>query len=265
MSKEIMVPGSATLIKPPDNYAEQEIPVFDLINKKWIIKKDDFWRPEIIEKSYNSGMYYNEFPCVPYYDDIKALGSSKFNKNIPRLLNSSLHYYYLCQRMKVINLRIINVLTIHKKLIPVVDPMTHIYYNSEIEIIIYLMKLSIDDIISMTYVNKYYEDVVENHNIAIDSIGRLITENKKHGNEKTEIKRLINFDKHQEIITIINDIHNGFKHDVFNSEAALEIGLDYPIVSAIIKKNSNFNIMEYHRHDLGQLVIGFSKFINDNL
>jgi hypothetical protein len=137
ISKEIIVPGSATLIKPPDNYAEYEIPVFDLINEKWDIKKDDFWRPEIIEKSYNSGMYYNEFPCVPYYDDIKTLGSPKFNKNIPRLLNSSLHYYYLCQRMKVINLRIINVLNIHKKLMPVTDPMTLIYYNSEIEIIIY--------------------------------------------------------------------------------------------------------------------------------
>jgi hypothetical protein len=167
--------------------------------------------------------------------------------------------------MKVINLRIINVLNIHKKLIPVTDPVTLIYYNSEIEIIIYLMKLSIDDIISMTYVNKFYENVVENHKIAVDSIGRLIAENKKYVNEKTEIKRIIKFDIHQEIITIINDIHNGFKHDIFNSEATLEIGLNYPIVSAIIKKNNNFNIMEYHKHDLGQLVIGFSKFINDNL
>jgi hypothetical protein len=236
-----------------------------LNNKKWCIKKDDFWRPKVIEKSYNSGMYYNEFPCVSYYDDIKALGSSKFNKNIPRLLNSSLHYSYICQRMKVINLRIINVLNIHKKLIPGIDMMTLIYYNSEIETIIYLMKLSIDDIISMSYVDKYYEDVVKNHKIAIDSIGRLTTENKKYLNEKTEIKKAIKFDIHQEIITIINDIHNGFKHDVFNSEAALEIGLNYPIVSAIIKKNSDFNIMEYHKHDLGQLVIGFSKFIDDNL
>jgi hypothetical protein len=265
VSKKIAVPGSATLIKPPDNYAEYEIPVFDLINKKWDIKKDDFWRPEIIERSYNSGMYYNEFPCVPYYDDIKTLGSLKFNKNIPRLLNSSLHHHYLCQRMKVINLRIVNVLNIHKKLMPVMDPVSLIYYNSEIEIIIYLMKLSIDDIISMTYVNRYYDDVVKNHKIAIDSIGRLTTENKKYVNEKTEIKKLIKFDTHQEMIAIINDIHNGFKHDIFNSEAALEIGLNYPIVSAIAKKNNDFDIMEYHKHDLGQLVIGFSRFIDDNL
>jgi hypothetical protein len=265
MSKEISVPGSATLIKPPDNYSNGEIPVFDKNKKEWIIKKDDFWRPNIIEKSYNSGMYYEEFPCVPYYDDIKAMSSSKYNKNIPRLLNSPLHYYYLCQRMKVINLRIINVLNIHKRIMTITDPTSLIYYNSEIEIIIYLMKLSIDDIISMTYVNNYYDDVIKDHKISVASIGRLITENKNDIKEKEEIRKIIKFDKHKEILTIINDIHNGFKHDIFNSEASLEIGLNNPIVSVIIKKGRNFNIMEYHKHDLGQLIIGFSKFIKDNL
>ena len=135
----------------------------------------------------------------------------------------------------------------------------------EIEAIVYLMKKTIDDIISINYVTLFHANVVNDHRIEIDSFGRLHPGNRKNEIKIKEIKEKIKFGKFGDFLSLINDINNSYKHDIFLSETMSHLDKYRPTVVVLMKKDSTFNKMEYHTHDLGILIKSFSEFVHTTL
>lgn len=273
ITQKPMLPAHSTFIEIPRNYSAEVIPVFNEEEQKWEVKKNSFWYPKIEEINFYTGRDAEGIPQIPfsnYYDIVKK---SNF-RSIPRLLNAALFCMHLSERFRLMNNYIHDVFITHTKIMKqsqglCFDIINISQYNATIEFIVYLMKKSIDEIIMMTYVQSYYEKIVTTHYIAIQSIGDLFSNNPKYETERQTIKERVGFVKCESFFRIINDVHNGYKHDLFLAEMNMLFGENFPTVRVLKARNdkkagcADLNRISYHNHSLGQMVIGFSNFITD--
>lgn len=260
---DVMIPGHATDVSPPKFDPEKnEIPVFSPKEKKWTIVEDNFWRPKFIEKQYNLDKVYSEFPILP----ILPIHKFKSYPRIPRLLNPQLFHLNLISRINSINLRINSIITQFNSIkTPGKGTILELFflYRSEIEMVIHLIKKSLDDIITINYVMLDLNEIVEKHIIKINSIGKLF---KYENDEKCiSLRDIINYEKHSPFLHQINDIHNSVKHDIFLSEVSNIVGDHWPVIAILKPKGNNFDTMEYQIHDLATIINDFSVFLKEVL
>ncbi|ASV12856.1 hypothetical protein [Leptospira santarosai] len=256
---EIERPGDSTYVAPPYNYSENLIPVFIEEKNYWTLAENNFWNPEIIDLSYNSGEILKGIPQLPTIlaDRLHIFPS------IPKLLAIGLFGFRFECRVQELNRRIKDIYIIHDELYKksgIAIPQFSTYYTTEIELIVYLMKKVIDELITLTYVQTFYEKILNTHLITIDSIGSLFKEN---DDEIILLREKLNFNIHKNYFKIINDLHNSMKHDITFSEAFSFRGVNEPCAFSLQSKKGNYHKITFHAHSINQLVSGLTKFLKE--
>jgi hypothetical protein len=260
----VMVPGHATLIEPPKIFDAGKIQVFNKTTQSWQIVEDNFWRPKfkIIKHEWTGDI--TVFPKLRPLNPLRPRGFL----GIPRLLNPQLFYMVQCERINSIINRINSITDFHKFICSqqVVNMSLWIEYKTEIESIIHLMTKTIDDIITINYVQLYRKEVIEEHKLVIDGIGDL---RKKLNGElisrQQAVKNAINYQKYEDFLLQIQEINNSFKHDIIQSEIAHEFNFSRPTIFALAADRRSLNEITFHEFDLGQLSADFDEFINNML
>lgn len=110
---------------------------------------------------------------------------------------------------------------------------TPLFYKQKFltEQIFYWIRKTVDEIISIIYVLDYLKKNNEYpKKIKIDCIGKLLSDQKLIPNIRY---------KHSELLTIINDISNTYKHSFLNSEIHAHIGEIDPLVFSYGFKNND--------------------------
>ena len=124
----------------------------------------------------------------------------------------------------------------------------------DIEVVIYFIKRTIDDIIGLIY-------ILDNGlpgKIEIDSIGKLL------GGEVNKNLKYIK-DEHEDFLDFLNKVANSYKHSFVNYEKAYKaIGRDEPFVFYVTFPHNDLNKpMEFSFMALNEIVILSQKFLFD--
>lgn len=129
-----------------------------------------------------------------------------------------------------------------------------INYNKEQ--IIHIMKHIIDDIITILSIYFDFKEIETKNKIKITSIGQLA-----ETGAKNNIKKELNYKKYENIFTVINDLHNSYKHSFLINESHREFSPTCVTLSAYYAKNNKIDEIYYLNHNLMHIVIGFSDFL----
>jgi len=132
-------------------------------------------------------------------------------------------------------------------------------YKSLGEEIILHMKVILDSIVQIIYMEFEEMDFLSSKKIKIDSIGQLLDENQNNGLIKDIIigndlyeKDPTNFFGH------LNDIFNSLKHSIFHTESSLMFPEKYPSITTFYVKRSNLNNgVTFHNYNAYHLMMGF--------
>ncbi|AGK95644.1 hypothetical protein [Clostridium pasteurianum] len=254
------IPAFSTELPPPNDIPDGFIAVFNTKKNQWEIVKDEFWHVSIEEINYYTGSDTHGIPMLP---TLKINQFPNF-KCIPQLFNSGRFSMYFISRIDTINEITKQIYAEHYRFqnstngITTTEPTK---YKNNIEFVVYLIRKSIDELITLTYCLLYYEEMLSTKKLKITSIGDLLDSR----NDKITklIKDYINYDTHSEFLEIINSIHNSMKHDIFSSETVTIFGESYPTIITLQANWGNLNKIKYHNHSYGQIILGFSNFLLD--
>ena len=178
--------------------------------------------------------------------------------------NLTLKWFDFMQRFDNINDKIDDIYTCHERIkqnrTEKFDEyrqflMTKIFSKHRylIEELIYWLRKSADEMISLVYILDYYS----NHKkypekIVIESIGKLLKE-----------KCLCNdfFSDHYDMLKTINDVSNAYKHSFLNTEISNHIGNDEPYFFALSLSNNDLKKKPYfYPVELTNFIIKYSGF-----
>lgn len=132
--------------------------------------------------------------------------------------------------------------------------------NYEKEIVIHIIKRYIDDLIMILYLYYANESVEKNKKIEISSIGHIMN---KASITCEKIKKELNYDKHKIFLTVINDLHNAYKHSCLKHLSDTTLPAEGEAYFLLYAKNNNLNDVYYLWHNMMHIVIGFSDFLLD--
>lgn len=129
----------------------------------------------------------------------------------------------------------------------------HYTYKNNIETIIYWLRKTVDELISLVYYIHFIKtNNAEPSKIDIDCIGKLL-------NDKGEIKNILK--DNIEFLINLNDISNSYKHSFINRETNHLIGVEEPTVVALqIKNNDAMNNPIYHNYCLRDIINAYIVF-----
>lgn len=144
---------------------------------------------------------------------------------------------------------------------PIVDSAkkTSIFYKQKFltEQIFYWIRKTVDEIISLIYVLKYLQENNDEYpnKIRIDCIGAFINSTAFVDDIKTT---------HLDILTIINDISNTYKHSFLNSEIHAYFGEKDPLVFAYgVKSNKLDNDVIFTQYRIEDIINSLNKLLFD--
>lgn len=268
-SGELLIPGHATTIIPPEQFQEGYIPVFDVQNKKWDVKKDDFWRYEVIDYP----DHFDDFPInqIPQLYRFNTLGvmendnSIRLNTvfiDIPYVVNGLLIMMRFISRINIVNMKINELYHRHNdwltpNRIHSVDSL--IGYKLVTEDIIHHLKKLLDEFIISIYIHDNYEAIKLNHKMEIDDYGERLFATK----EKpviANLKKVINFDKYKSFLYTVKELDNGFKHNLTPAESDHKIGLYAPTVILYKYKHGSLKSFTKYNVYVGGLIEQFNRF-----
>lgn len=133
---------------------------------------------------------------------------------------------------------------------------THYTYKNNIETVIYWLRKTTDEMISLVYyINFVKREKIEPTKIEVDSIGKLL-------NDQGNIKTL--FTDHILFLTSLNNISNSYKHSFINRETSHLIGVEEPtVVSLQMKENDINKIPVLHNYYLREVIDNYVTFFKD--
>lgn len=261
---EVLVPGDATEVPPPTEWPKGCIPVFCPDKNAWKIRPDTFWRPHITkEDGYDSAESFDGVPQLPAINPLRMRSFAE----IPRVFSQGLFNVSFSQRIRESNRRIREIYKIHAMLAQnngPIDPDLFYQLKLEIEVCIYLFKKSIDEIVTVIYIDLYIERIKECHEIEVWSIGQILAP--KRGEDGTgaivqRIKEAMQFEKYGAFLRVVNDLHNSYKHDIFSSEASGDFGIDEPIITTLKSSRGNLSRLRYYEQSFSHIVLGMASFL----
>lgn len=171
--------------------------------------------------------------------------------------NLQLKLIKVCQRIDEANRRIINSFNFWEEAKN--NPFAYERHYFANEQAIYLIRKTSDEIISIIYCLNYWKNNNKNYptKIKLDCIGAIL----KYNNENT----LVPFRDNIDILKLLNEISNAFKHSFINSDITL-IGKNEPCVQALaLDHNDLSNQPEFYCVTLEKIILGFNKFYNDSI
>jgi hypothetical protein len=128
--------------------------------------------------------------------------------------------------------------------------------SREIETVVYFVRRSIDELISLIYVLDYNLP----SKVEIDDISKLI--NSKDVGENLQILK----DNYSDFLIRLNNASNAYKHSFLNSEGYNLLGRDEPCVLVLgLKGNDLKNGFRFDSISLGYILSSFKDFLEDSL
>ena len=129
----------------------------------------------------------------------------------------------------------------------------------EKEMIIHIIKRFIDDLIMILYIFYASDIIEEKKKIEIASIGDLNKNNKICEKIKEDLK----YDKYNQLFTVINNLHNAYKHSCLRHITNLDLPAEGEAYFLFYAEYNNLDKIKYLWHNLMHIVIGFSDFLLD--
>jgi hypothetical protein len=124
------------------------------------------------------------------------------------------------------------------------------------EQVFYWLRKTADELISLICIVKYFK---QNNSyptqIKTASIGKLLDQEKK--GEKLDDK----FDKHLHLLSILNEISNGFKHSLVNAQTNAYRGQYEPVVFALVAFNGTTKEPIFHQRSLKAILNAYNEFL----
>ena len=128
-------------------------------------------------------------------------------------------------------------------------------HNFEIEQIIYWLRKTADELISMLYIFSYFKNNSEfPTQIKISSIGKLLKSDQVLDDKLTT---------HLNLLDRINKVSNGFKHFIVNTQVHNHRGLNEPVVFALTAFNDTASQPKFHAISLKTLLESYNSFLTD--
>lgn len=275
------LPANSTDIPPPILIcAEGYIPVFKM--GKWVIEKDEFWRPVYKEITYDSTLPSGSYESI----QISLIsGDFPIYPNLPQICNSNLVCMLIGQKVRAAQAKYqeacdyyYSIVNTNELLhIPVDGPKeslskfcttpTAIYqYHFLVEEMVMYMRSAIDNLVQLTYVLTNFEEYIETMKVKLDKIGRLGTTEKAI----TDLEKIFIGDNgiyksdpgSVSFLWVINQLSNSMKHSMMHAEVYNQLGNDRPtIVSYYADYNDHKRVIMHHLHDLEQMMLGFQRTV----
>ncbi|QLH67033.1 hypothetical protein [Aeromonas veronii] len=271
------LPAHSTDIAPPLLIcAEGYIPVFK--GDKWVIEKDEFWRPVYERITYNSPL-----PSSSYEPIQISLISGDFPTypDLPQICNSNLVCILVGQKVRAAQAKYQeahdcyhSIVNANAQLyIPVDGPKenlsqfcttpTGIYqYHFLVEEMVMYMRSAIDNLVQLTYVLTNFDEYIETMTVRLDKIGRLGTTEEA----VTDLEKIFIGDNGVyesdpspvRFLWVLNQLSNSMKHSMMHAEAYNMLGHGRPtITSYYADYNDHKRVIMNHHHDLEQMMLGF--------
>lgn len=271
------LPAYSTDIAPPLLIcAEGYIPVFK--GDKWVIEKDEFWRPVYKDVTYDS-----TFPSGSYEPIQVSLMSGDFPiyPDLPQICNSNLVCILVGQKVRAAQAKYQeacdyyhSIVNANKQLFIPVDGMkeslskfctipTEIYqYHFLVEEMVMYMRSAIDSLVQLTYILTNFDEYIKTMKVKLDKIGRLGTTEEAI----TDLEKIFIGDNEiyesdpgsVSFLWVINQLSNSMKHSMMHAEAYKQLGNGRPtIVSYYADFNDHNRVIMNHQHDLEQMMLGF--------
>ena len=86
---------------------------------------------------------------------------------------------------------------------------------------------------------------------------------KAYNELREQIKVSINYKNFEPFLTVINDLHNAYKHDINNIQSRNIIGAYELTAHALYSPRGNLNNVTYINCSFAQVIAGFNEFLLD--
>lgn len=274
LNGNLLIPGHATTVIPPDEVPKGYIPVFDEQHQKWEIKKDDFWHYEITD----CPNHFSDFPInqLPQLYSFSTHGSMEKDTSIrlnnvftgiPNISNGFLFMIRFISRINIINKKIAELYQKHQEWLK--PNMFHslddlIEYKLMGEDIIHLLKKLLDEFITAIYIHDNYEEVKATHKIEIDDYGKALFA-QTDPPIVTNLKVAIEFGKYKPFLETVKELDNGFKHNLTPAESDSQIGIPVPTIVLYRYKRSSLQSLTKYNVYVGGLIDQCNKFMYEYL
>lgn len=277
----IGLPDHSTDIEPPLLIcADGFIPVFK--KGKWVIEKDDFWRPRYETVTYISGAPLGSYTPI----SLSSLcGDFPVYPNLPQICNTALVCILIEQKIRAAQGKYNEAITYYGNIlkgeetiqIPISGPKDYIknfaetpaafyQYHFLVEEMIMYIRGVLDNLVQLTYVLTDFDEYIETMTVKQDKIGRLGTTS----NPTTDLERVIIGDNIRyekdlskiSFLKVINQLSNSMKHSMMHAEAYNQLGESRPtIVSFYADYNNHKKVIMHHQHYLEDMMIGFQQTV----
>ena len=277
----IGLPAHSTDIEPPLLIcADGFIPVFK--KGKWVIEKDDFWRPRYETVTYISGAPSGSYTPI----SLSSLcGDFPVYPNLPQICNTALVCILIEQKIRAAQGKYNEAITYYGNIlkggetiqIPISGPKDYIknfaetpaafyQYHFLVEEMIMYIRGVLDNLVQLTYVLTDFDEYIETMTVKQDKIGRLGTTS----NPTTDLERVIIGDNIRyekdlskiSFLKVINQLSNSMKHSMMHAEAYNQLGESRPtIVSFYADYNNHKKVIMHHQHYLEDMMIGFQQTV----
>jgi len=171
--------------------------------------------------------------------------------------NFSLKLFKIVWRLDEANRRIVEVFDTWERALDGSDGLAYQKHILSIEQVIYLIRKSCDEIISLIWCLDYFsKNNKYPKKIECDRIASVT-------NEKSKYKAMNPFTNHIEMLEQLNGISNAYKHSFLNSDIDL-IGKDEPCVNALALDNNKLSCEpKFYSVSFKWLISGYNEFYKD--
>ena len=225
----LLKPEASTLIPPPKCNDENLIPVFNETENSWTLRKalDLKLKRRRITFCLADYDYSNRFSnqLIPNIFNIERpdnigdksvvqIGSQLSSlEKLGSFINPFSANLFVAQRIVYLNNQINNLYRQYAAFIELFKRGS--FCNLQQSQYFYFQEV---DIIHNTLVVALYLENNENpdNDLACDGLGYLL--DKKESGTRTKIKEKIDFDYYEDLLTVINNLHNGYKHEILTEQ-----------------------------------------------
>lgn len=243
-------PKYTTDIKPPDVKPDSGfIAVFDENKKNWTVCKNEFPHPEPEHFDY---VPIEDIDCVsiprliefPNGMEHVSVTSKIYDINdlfcpLP-FMRAYLAKLRFSQLIENTNKKIFDLYQQHAYLRENIEYLSTYEYYFTMDEIVHNLKKIFDVLVAEVYLKINILEFINTGKIVFDGIGYLMDES-KHNNRLDEVRESLFFKKYKSMYRTINQLDNGLKHEVSNSETDHILGESEPIIFLIKAKRNNYN------------------------
>ncbi|CDE76669.1 unknown [Sutterella sp. CAG:521] len=234
----LLKPEASTLVPPPLTNNINLIPVFNETENLWILKNPLDLKLKKIKITFCSADYdYSKRfsdQSIPYIFEIKRpdnIGDPaviqihnllRSLKKLECYLNSFSAGLFFAQRIAYLNAQIDDLYRKHaafKKASSCNFQQSQYFYFQEVNITHNIKKL-IDTVIVALYLENHE---APDHDFECDGLGYLL--DMKDSVTKKKIKDKIDFVYYQDLFSVINNLHNGYKHEILTEQLSNQFNL----------------------------------------